>query len=433
MGFEIISDDKELSEEIINAEEEVKDTLNEDTPDENGEKDNIPTPIVNDELTKVVSSEDIENKEEKVLTSEYAKNIDRTYEDDSKKLQDDLNNFLKSSQLGGELSTELTKFTVPTGIDLLDTISGGGLGTKFVQLVGNPGCGKSALAAKVIATTQRKYPGKFLCTYLDTEDSMTSDRLAQLGVTYPRIVPRSSLNLEDVFQIIKGFCNYKEKNGVDTPSIIVWDSLANTIPAAVESGADDSIAQRARIFSKHLPQYVKMMNKYGVLVLTINQMRTNIQTHPYAGSTQSLKYLNNSEAIPGGMAVEHNSFQLYKIKQKKDLESETYGFRGFLCVIKAVKNKLFAPNIEVTLAFDYNRGFSNFWTNYFLLDEMKYITGKAWKSLINFDKNFRIGNAPKMYKENPEFKKCFDSHVKSALKQIVDKYETKEMSDDELW
>src|SRR3989304_5711626 len=73
---------------------------------------------------------------------------------------------------------ERAKIILPTGLDLLDAISGGGLGMNFIQFVGLPGCGKSMLAAKVLAEGQRRYKPKFLGEYFDSEQSTTKERLA---------------------------------------------------------------------------------------------------------------------------------------------------------------------------------------------------------------------------------------------------------------
>ena len=60
---------------------------------------------------------------------------------------------------------------------------------------------------------------------------MSTDRLAQLGVRYPKIRPYTDITVEKVFKFVEALCSYKENNPqyLDYPSVIVWDSLANTL------------------------------------------------------------------------------------------------------------------------------------------------------------------------------------------------------------
>ena len=195
------------------------------------------------------------------------------------------------------------KSTIPTGIDLLDAIMGGGAGTALCQIVGMPGAGKSALAARILATGQRKWPGKFIGMYIDTEQSMTEDRLAQLGVNYPTIRPiTEGVTIETVFRIVERLCAMKSENKelLDYPSLIIWDSIANTSSEKALNVDDYNkvMGQKAALLSFFLPKYVDKLNQNNISLVAINQLRDNLDIGGFTFQEPTLKFLDKN--IPGG-------------------------------------------------------------------------------------------------------------------------------------
>ena len=73
----------------------------------------------------------------------------------------------------------------------------------------------------------------------------------------------------------------KEKEDiVDVPSIVGWDSIANT---QCEKQADSenldpskSLGLKARILSSCLPTYISKMGEYNISLIAINQLRDKI-------------------------------------------------------------------------------------------------------------------------------------------------------------
>ena len=96
-------------------------------------------------------------------------------------LQNDLSTFLQDKiAIVNDDGGIIEKF--PTGIDILDAVAGGGFGVgTFTMIVGNPGTFKSALLGSVIAAGQKKYNGKMLAVYHDSESAMSTERLAKLA------------------------------------------------------------------------------------------------------------------------------------------------------------------------------------------------------------------------------------------------------------
>jgi hypothetical protein len=94
--------------------------------------------------------------------------------------------------------------TIPTGIRTLDAILGGGFAVGALNIiVGQPGSGKSMLAAQVVGKGQQIYEGKLLAGYLDSEESTTRERLYNLGVKYPPMTPYSDITVEKIFKFLE--------------------------------------------------------------------------------------------------------------------------------------------------------------------------------------------------------------------------------------
>lgn len=345
----------------------------------------------------------------------------------SKSLQDDLFSFLKTHAKIEEGTGNIDK--LPTGIDLLDAILGGGFAAgKFSMIVGNPGTFKSALLGQIIGTSQKKYKGKLLAAYKDSEQTMSKKRLYELGVKYPPINPIDHVTVESVFRTIEAFCCFKEKNSmVHVPSIIAWDSLANTSTEKEMEGdnLDPSkvMGLKARILSSCLPVYISKMSEYNVSLIAINQLREKIDMGVFK-TANPLRYLGQ-KTMPGGNAVQYNAFHLLLLSVATDLKEEQWGFSGVKLNAKCVKNKFFTPNIPIELIVDFNTGVSNFWTNYNFLVETKRIKPGAWGNLITCPDVKWNGTQKciEKYNENEQFKKAFDEAVEEAIQtEIRDKY-----------
>jgi len=387
--------------------------------------------IINKTKTTVVKKSDDIVSEPEVKKS--VNSITDEEADASKELQENLKTFL-----GNQFKIEIpenTRMTIPTGLDVLDAILGGGVGTGFVQFIGPPGSGKSALVSKIIATGQRKWPGKFISVYLDSEESMTSDRLAQLGVVNPKVEPYNSMTIEKIFQIVEGIATYKEENPslADIPSVIVWDSIANTLTEAGTLSEDPNqvLGQKARVLSHLLPKYVAKLNKYKISLVAINQLRDKIDIGIFK-TPNDLKFLGDKQ-LPGGKAQLFNAMQIFYFRPIGDIKGE-YGFLGTKVKGKTVKNKLFSPNIETELIFSFERGFSNFWTNFEFLKSTKRINSGAWCYLVDYpEKKFRQVQAIELYRSDPKFKECFEREIKDAIQtEIIDKYKSTDISSIEI-
>jgi recombination protein RecA len=322
------------------------------------------------------------------------------------------------------------KETISTGLDLVDAILGSGFAIGALNIiVGQPGSGKTMLAIQTLAQGQMQYGGNLLGAFLDSEESTTTVRLSNLGVRYPRIKPYSDITVEKVFKFIEGLSVFKqEKEILDTPSVMIWDSIANTLSEKEREAEDPNkvIGYKARLLSLLVPKYVSKCGQNNICVLAVNQLRDVLDMGQFS-PPKDLKFMSATKDMPGGNVLKFNAFQLVEMKIKSAIageKAEKYGFEGIIVKVKCVKNKLFPPNIEVPIVGSFVTGFSNFWTNYNFLKETKRLKSASWCHLITLPEfKFRTKDAPQHYKDKPEFKAAFDASAKEAIqKEIIEKY-----------
>ena len=358
-------------------------------------------------------------KVDKVSTSVTAPTVSEDEEIESMAL--DFNDFLQDkvdidNEDGGNIDR------LPTGIDLLDAIAGGGFGCgTFGVIAGSPGTFKSALLAQIIGTSQKKFKGRMTASYHDAEVAMTRERLANMGVVRPQIEPYTDVTIENIFKTIAATIGFKEAKGImDWPSIVGWDSIANTETEKARTTDDlnQTIGLKARMLSQLFPRYVHKMRKSKITLLAVNQLREKLEMGMFAPAAD-LQHMGNKD-IPGGQSVKFNAFHLLMLKNKGDLKFDQYGFNGVRLEAVFIKNKFFRPNIPIMMLVDFNTGISNFWTNYNFLVDQKRIQAGAWNFLLSLPENkFRTKDALTLYNTDQSFKTEFDKQVKETIQQVI--------------
>lgn len=376
-------------------------------------------PVVQVDTKEVAESIKLSDKEPK------PKQPTGKIKDETKALYDEFSDFL---EVKADMSFDLgVKEVIPTGIDVLDAILGGGFAVGALNIiVGDPGSGKSMLAIQTMGAGQRKYD-QFLATFMDSEEATTTQRLSNLGVTHPRIKPYTDITVEKVFKHLETMCLFKEQKKMkNKPSIAVWDSIANTL-SEKERQVDDInqvIGYKARLLSILVPKYVARCAQYNICWLAVNQLRDVLNLTQFA-APKDLRFMSTGKSMPGGNVLKFNAFTLLELKAKSVLDPAKMGFDGFIATIKTVKSKLFPPNIKIEVLGNFVFGFSNFWTNYHLLAKEKRIQTGSW-NIVTSDpeqKKFRTKDAEKMYKTDERFRNLFDEAVTECIKtEIIDKY-----------
>jgi len=396
------------------------DLADENTPQSVGEVMREQDEIAAKVAVEVVKSVEITDEDKE--KAEKAKTKATSEEDEIFQLTADLSTFITEKIDIVNENSEIARF--PTGIDILDAIAGGGFGVgTFTMIVGNPGTFKSSLLGQTIANGQKVYKGKMLATYHDSENGMTTARLLQMGVHRPKLTPYDNVSVESIFKTVEAVSAFKELRGIqDLPSIIAWDSIANTDTSkGIESEDVDinkTVGLKARLLSQLFPRFLPKMRKNNISIIAVNQLREKLDMGMFS-APNDLQKLGNKD-IPGGQAVKFNAFHLLFLRNRGDLKFEQYGFNGVKIEASFVKNKFFRPHVPVTLMVDFNAGVSNFWTNYQFLVDNKKIKAGAWNTVMGYDeKKFRTKDAIDLYKTDDKFKEIFDKAVTETIQQVL--------------
>jgi len=390
------------------------------------------------EKEKILDSVKLKENKVKTVVKEKKATQPITDVDKTRELYEEFNSFLEDKT---DIVPDLgEKITISTGIDLMDAILGGGFAVGALNIiVGNPGSGKTMLAIKTLGQGQKQYKGKLIGSFLDAEEATTTIRLSNLGVRTPMIKPYVDITVEKVFKFVEGLSVFKQKKKiVETPSIIVWDSIANTL-SEKERQTDDPntvIGYKARLLSILVPKYLAKCSQNNICFLAVNQLRDKIDMGMF-GAPNELKFMTASKTMPGGNVLKFNAFQLVEMKIKSAIaegkaeDSNKYGFEGVIVKAKCVKNKIFPPNVEIELVGSFTTGFSNFWTNFNFLKTTKRLKAGAWNSLITLpEKKFRSKDAKLTYDSDPEFKVAWDKLVEETIQtDIIEKYNPEIYSD----
>ena len=161
------------------------------------------------EIASVGDNDDVFKEIEENQKKRKKKNTKEEIEEETKSLYAEFNEFLETKL---DIKSEAEqKILIPTKLDLLDAILGGGFSAGTMAIItGSPGSFKSTLLAQVIASAQAIYAEKLLAAYMDSEEACSMTRLANLGVRNPTIKPKVNITVEKVFKLIEGMCRFKE-------------------------------------------------------------------------------------------------------------------------------------------------------------------------------------------------------------------------------
>jgi RecA/RadA recombinase len=388
--------------------------------EENEENVNF-SQINGDEIDNAIKLKDVE-----VSVKAISKNT--VFDDEmTNDLYNEFNSFLEAkSEI---IADSGTKDIIPSGITLLDKILGGGFPCGcFHMIAGAPGSGKSMLCMQILGNAQRKYKG-LLGGYLDSEEATSIQRMWNLGVRNPKIKPITDITLEKVFKYLETMCLFKQSKKLTMPSVVIWDSVANTNceKERTAESINSVIGLKARILSLLMPKYVAKCAQNNIAWIAVNQLREELAMGPFS-SPKDLRFLSNGKSLPGGQSIKFNSFALLEMRACGVLTEEKFGINGIVTKVKVVKNKLFAPGIEIELIGDFVNGFSDIWTSWNFLAKNKFIHTGAWNFLKNYpEKKIRTKDFPEVYNTDEKFKEEFDRLLlESVESEILSKYKVSE-------
>jgi RecA/RadA recombinase len=312
---------------------------------------------------------------------------------------------------------------IPTGVDLLDKIAGGGIPVgKLVAIAGAPGGGKSSLACQIIAGFQR-FDLRAMGFYADSEQAMSNDRLVTLGCDPTRTLLMSEMiTMEAIYKIVQKIIQFKIKKKMeDVPFAFVWDSesASPTEKQLVTEDPSKLPGHKAKLLTHLLPIIAIECNKYNITPILINQLRDKMEMNMYQVDVSKLQGMGD-KTITGGNIMKFLPYQLILVRPKENIDANVFGFSGVVSELKFVKNKNYTPQIKIELVLNYMRGYSNFWTKHRLLQNNKVIKGTAWQTLENCkEKKFRKKEIEELYNSDEDFKKCFEELYCSIRDEVT--------------
>lgn len=297
-------------------------------------------------------------------------------------LFDELNKMIDSELSKIEVVNveEATHKQVEVGDKILNTfIFGGGvpLGS-MITFTGHSSSFKSTLSLNIVSLLMKKYSKKFYLIYLDSESSMTKERIKSMGIDDNFYKIYSGLTVENVNSIINTLSKIKreKKEFSNISFIVIWDSIAST-PCDAELSTDDinkTLGLKARLLSAFIPRWKNnILIKDDITLITINQMREKVALLPFQQGGGNLKNLSSDKTLPGGLAAQYLSDILIeqKVAEKFDETNSPYGIRAYRVELKTVKNKFFPDNIRISLIFNPQFGYLKEFTEFEFLKYKK--------------------------------------------------------------
>lgn len=253
------------------------------------------------------------------------------------------------------------KSWIPSGINLLDYVLGGGLpvGRVCELFSESESEGKSTLALHFAAQCQAR-GGAIL--WFEQETALDKERARRMGVDTDSLVITCPHSVEDGFLVlqewVRAVSNDKAFQGA--PLLIVWDTIA-AAPTRAEHGDNpfaSGMTAKPRIISQALRPAVQYLYKANATLLLVNQSYTQINSKlPFPVYEQ-----------PGGKGIKFYSSLRFRVKRKgylseaKTVKSGEAGKNtktGILVEVETVKNKLAPPFRSVRLALEGPTGLNN--------------------------------------------------------------------------
>ena len=324
-----------------------------------------------------------------------------------------------------------------TGFDVIDAILASSEESRGFQLrtfnlfYGNSGSGKSTILLQMAYNFVKNNNGAIV--YYDGESTLvgSKDRIVKLGIDPAKIkIIQQDTTVENYYKLVNRLCNVRgeqkerfgEKYIMENPIIVIVDSFtALASEREIDAGTDinSALGVEAKLHSRLLKQQINLLFKYNITVLGIAQTRDEIQIGP-TPKAKDLLYTKQGVSIGGGNSLKFYSFYLGAMRSKKKLD-ESFGKEGVEVEFVLIKSKTSPAGRPVTLIFFPTTGFSNLWTNFKIMQDLKIITNAgAYKSIPGYDKKFFTRDLEKLYNTDEEFRLNFDKQSKEALSTYID-------------
>lgn len=307
------------------------------------------------------------------------------------------------------------KYWISTGSDILDLAisnrpNGGVPAGKIIEIYGDSGTSKSALAATILANTQ-KMGG--LAVLIDTESAATEQFFEALGIDSTRLLYIQLETIEDVYSTVELIIEKARLQAKDRPVTIVIDSLMGaTTKMELESTYDRQgyATGKALINSQAMRKITNLIAKESIILIGINQIRANMN----AG------FGGDQDTTSGGFAWAFHSTvrirlkNMGQIKAKNDQGVEAIMGRKVRAQIK--KNRIGPPLRQSDYDIWFNSGIDNYGSWLYYLQDNK-ILEKDGHSVVYTYINSDTGEEIKVKFKPSEFGKILNANPE--VRQVI--------------
>jgi recombination protein RecA len=236
---------------------------------------------------------------------------------------------------------------IPTGFPDLDRILGGGWPVgRASEVFGQEGCGKSALSHMAVLACQK---AGGVPIYIDFESALDPDKMEQLGIRPDRCVYARPKDIEEAWDIIWEALDTLEANPPPAPTLIVWDSVAASVPRAEtteKSSGDNHVGLVARSMSKGCRKMFLRIAQVKAHMMWINQERDKIGGFSGFG---------DNKQTTGGAAIRYAASLRVRCARVSTLKVGTKA-SGYLIQTSTKKNRCAPPHQKSTWVLDFSVG-----------------------------------------------------------------------------
>jgi len=320
---------------------------------------------------------------------------------------------------------------------------------KTIMIAGKPGSGKTTLALQIAYNVSKKYDESDIFV-LDFEQSHTEDRIKALtGMDdeyYSNHVTLKKVDIytDTVLKLVKRISKFKKehekeyltpnKEGVldadgkpkmiMPPTFVIVDSIASMKTEDYQEGDElNSLTVHGRqaIINKDMINRIMQPCMVGnVIVIFINHITTNMSMGVTPPESQT-RYLKNTEAISGGVAMLYLCNLLLKVEAKDKLEEkDKYGIKGFMSLVTIVKSRNSEAGKSTMFVFNQAEGFERDLSLFEYLKANNLIKGAGVGLYLDGYEQykFRMSNLKEKL-EIPEFREAFETVATESLKSTL--------------